>query len=85
MSKFLFVIFKSMTYVLSAERIARKGAISCRIIPIPRNLSTDCGMCISVKSEERDAFLELLEEKGLVPERVEEHKTSGPGARCYSS
>lgn len=85
MSKFLYVIFKSMTYVLSAERTARKSDISCRIIPIPRNLSTDCGMCISIKAEDYDVFLKAMEEKGLVPERVEEHKTSGPGARCYST
>ena len=85
MSKFLYVIFKSMTYVLSAERIARKNGISCRMIPIPRNISTDCGMCISIKSEDKDILLSTLEEKGLVPERVEEHITSGPGARCYTS
>lgn len=85
MSDHLYMIFKSMTHVLTAERAARKQGISCRMVPIPRNLSTDCGMCISIKAEDGDAFLEIIAKKGLTPEKVEEHKGSGPGSRCYSS
>jgi hypothetical protein len=78
------MIFKSMTHVLTVERAARKHGISCRMVPVPRNLSTDCGMCISVPAEEGDAFLEIAAEKGIVPERVEERTGPGPGSRCYS-
>lgn len=85
MSDHLYMIFKSMTHVLAAERAARKSGISCRMVPIPRNLSTDCGMCISVKAENGQAFLSVVEEKGLTPERVEEHKGPGPRSRCYSN
>ncbi len=85
MSDYLYMIFKSMTHVLTAERAARKRGISCRMVPIPRNMSTDCGMCVSVKAEDGDEFLEVVEEKGLKPERVEEHKDSGPGSRCYTT
>ena len=85
MSSHIYMIYKSMTHVLAAERAARKGGVSCRMVPIPRNLSTDCGMCISVKEEESSAFLSVVEEKGLVPERVEEHKDSVPAGRCYTN
>ncbi len=81
----LYMIFKSMTHVLSAERAARKERISCRMVPIPRNLSTDCGMCISLKAENGEAFLDAIKKVGLTPERIEEHKGSGPGSRCYSN
>ena len=74
-----------MTHVLSAERLARKNNIQCRMVPIPRNMSTDCGMCISVKAECGEALIALLGENGLDPERVEKKKGSGPGSRCYSS
>lgn len=85
MSDHLYMIFKSMTHVLTAERAARKRGIACRMVPIPRNLSTDCGMCISVRAEDGDAFLEIIKERGLLPDRVEEHSGPGPGSRCYSS
>ncbi len=85
MSDYLYMIFKSMTHVLTAERAARKSGISCRMVPIPRNLSTDCGMCISVKAEDGGFFLSVVKQKGLTPEKVEEHKGSGPKSRCYSS
>jgi len=74
-----------MTHVLAAERAARKQGISCRMVPIPRNLSTDCGMCVSVKADEGDAFLEALAGKGLKPEKIEEHQGPGPSSRCYTS
>ncbi|MCD4708781.1 MAG: DUF3343 domain-containing protein [Candidatus Sabulitectum sp.] len=85
MSDYLYMIFKSMTHVLAAERVARKSGISCRMVPIPRSLSTDCGMCISVKAEDGDSFLSVVKQKGFTPERVEEHKGSGPKSRCYSN
>jgi len=83
-SDHLYMIFKSMTHVLAAERASRKQGVPCRMVPIPRNLSTDCGMCISLKTEHKDVFLEAIREKGLEPERIEEHKGPGPGSRCYS-
>jgi len=79
------MIFKSMTHVLSAERAARKNGISCRIVPIPRNFSTDCGMCVSVREEDGPEFLRIVEAKGMKPERIEEHTGSGPVSRCYSN
>ena len=83
MADHLYMIFKSMTHVLSAERTARKSGIFCRMVPIPRNISTDCGMCISVKTADGPAFLDAVKDKGLEPERVEEHEGSGPKSRCY--
>ena len=85
MSDHLYMIFKSMTHVLTAERAARKNGIPCRMVPIPRSISTDCGMCISVKAEDGSAFLGVVKQSGLTPERVEEHKGSGPKSRCYSN
>lgn len=85
MNDYLYMIFKSMTHVLTAERAARKSGIPCRMVPIPRNVSTDCGMCISVKAEDGAAFLAMAEQKNLKPERVEKHKGSGPKSRCYSN
>ncbi|MCK5035721.1 MAG: DUF3343 domain-containing protein [Candidatus Sabulitectum sp.] len=85
MSDYLYMIFQSMTHVLTAERAARKGGIACRMVPIPRNVSTDCGMCISVKVEDGRSFLSAVKEKGITPERVEEHRGSGPKSRCYST
>ena len=85
MSEHLFMIFVSMTHVLAAERAARKQGIQCRMVPIPRNMSTDCGMCISVREEDGEAFIEAVRRKGLAPERIEKHEGPAPGGRCYSS
>ena len=85
MDEYLYMIFKSMTHVLAAERAGRKAGISCRMVPIPRTMSTDCGMCVSVRAEEGDVFLEAALAKGLKPEKIEQHQGAGPGSRCYTS
>ncbi|PIE51649.1 hypothetical protein CSA37_10585 [Candidatus Fermentibacteria bacterium] len=80
----LYMIFKTMTHVLMAQRAAREAGVQCRMVPIPRKLSTDCGMCIILNAEHSAAFLEALGKKGLKPDRVEESVGPVSGSRCYS-
>ncbi|MEN6616107.1 MAG: DUF3343 domain-containing protein [Syntrophorhabdus sp.] len=49
-SKFI-LVFHSIHDVLRAEKILKENAIVNEIVPIPRNLSSDCGMCIEVDDD----------------------------------
>jgi hypothetical protein len=53
------ILFHSIHDVLKAEKIFKKHEIQHELIPVPRNLSSDCGMCIKV-DEEIDIVLPLL-------------------------
>ncbi len=50
-------------HAFSIERIMKKRGVSCRITPIPRNVSSDCGVCIRFPEDKRAAVEELI--KGL--------------------
>ena len=40
------VLFQSISSALRAEKILKKEGIAYKLIPVPRHLSSDCGVCI---------------------------------------
>ena len=40
------VLFPSVHHALRAERFLKEAGLPCKLIPIPRNLSSDCGVCL---------------------------------------
>ena len=41
-----FVLFNSIHDALKAERILKEQSVEGEIVPVPRALSSDCGVCI---------------------------------------
>ena len=37
--------------MLKAEKALKKEGIKHELVPVPRNLSTDCGMCIRIEGD----------------------------------
>jgi hypothetical protein len=42
----LYLVFASIHYVLAAEERLQNAGIDCDLRPIPRQISSDCGMCL---------------------------------------
>lgn len=51
---FQVVIFDSVSSALLAEKILKKLDIPFKIIPVPRHISSDCGVCIRFSARERE-------------------------------
>ncbi len=49
------VLFQSISSALRAEKLLKKEGMAYKLIPVPRHLSSDCGVCIRFFSE--DEFL----------------------------
>ena len=43
---FAVVLFESVSHALRAEKLIKAAGISCKLIPVPRHLSSDCGVCL---------------------------------------
>ena len=39
-------LFLSVSHALRAERLLKEAGIPCKLIPVPRHLSSDCGVCL---------------------------------------
>ncbi|MDD5524858.1 MAG: DUF3343 domain-containing protein [Smithella sp.] len=40
------MLFKAVSYVLKAEKILKKENLPHKLIPVPKNISSDCGICL---------------------------------------
>jgi len=55
------LLFESVSAALLAEKILKKRGVPHKLIPIPRHLSSDCGVCIRIRESALQQALEPLE------------------------
>jgi hypothetical protein len=67
-SGYLIVLFISVSHVLQAEKILIQQGIPHKIIPVPKKISSECGVCIRFLPEHREAFESTV--KGKVEDYI---------------
>ncbi len=66
----IILIFRGTHQVLSAEKRLKRGGVPMRLIPVPRSLTSDCGLAIRLSSSGKDRARDVLSEAGLLPYSV---------------
>jgi hypothetical protein len=56
------VLFYSTSSALQAEKLLKKEGITTKLIPVPRQLSSDCGICLRFEKPEEARVKVILEE-----------------------
>jgi hypothetical protein len=59
------ILVYATSHALRAEKVLLGDGISCKLIPVPRHLSSDCGVCIRVERSNQAAALQALEAAGV--------------------
>lgn len=59
------VIFYSTSAAIRAESLAKRGKLMVKLIPVPRNLSSDCGICLRFNNEDKQKIEEILKERKI--------------------
>jgi len=54
------VLVPSVSHALRAESLAREAGIACKLIPTPRQLSSDCGTALRFAWVDRGRVLQVL-------------------------
>ena len=70
-------IFSSIHFVLKAEKVLKKCAIEVETIPVPRKISSDCGIAISFRHEDLEQVEKLLQDKKCRVEGIYTHSKDG--------
>lgn len=60
---FCVALFKSVNYALKAEKILQSEGIPIKLIPVPKDISTDCGVCLRFTPDLKDKVREALSGK----------------------
>lgn len=55
------LIFSSIHQVMRAEKLLKGKGIEIDLIPVPREISSDCGVAIELLWEDRQAALSVLQ------------------------
>ncbi len=58
--QFAVIIVPSTSHALRAEKLLQAAGIDCKLIPVPRQLSSDCGVCLRVVRSDADRVQLLL-------------------------
>lgn len=50
------MLFKSVSYALKAEKILKAEKLPHKLIPVPKQISSDCGICLRFEPQYRHAI-----------------------------
>jgi len=59
------ILFPSVHFALQAEKLVKAKGISYKLIPVPRQLSSDCGVCLRIPWEKKEDVLRILAQSAV--------------------
>jgi hypothetical protein len=58
-------VFESIHFVMRGEKILKGAGLVTDVVPIPREISSDCGMALVFGCQDRDRVEQLLDAESL--------------------
>jgi hypothetical protein len=62
----LLALFQSTRAVIRADKLCKQNEIKGKIIPVPREISSECGMAIELDISSKEQVKAILEKEGIV-------------------
>jgi hypothetical protein len=54
------LLFRSTRDVIRADRACRAAGVPAQVIPVPRTISSECGMALEIRDEQRADALRVI-------------------------
>ncbi|MBN1993751.1 MAG: DUF3343 domain-containing protein [Anaerolineae bacterium] len=54
------ILVYATTYALRVEKELKEVGVACKLIPVPRYLSSDCGMCVRIERADKETVRRIL-------------------------
>lgn len=70
MNQYNYMTFKSVSYAMKVEAALKKCSVNFKIIPVPRSISSSCGLCVRFQKEDMEKFKEIIEKNSLVYDNI---------------
>jgi hypothetical protein len=65
MSAYSVVLFYSTAHAIRAEKVLQRAGFPMKMIPTPRQISSDCGMALRFDRADREAVAASLQESNV--------------------
>ena len=60
MERFAVVLVESTSQAMRVEHLLHQAGLSCRLIPVPRTLSSNCGNCVRIEEGDLEKARQVL-------------------------
>ncbi|NLE99608.1 MAG: DUF3343 domain-containing protein [Anaerolineales bacterium] len=60
--RYAVILTHSTGHSVRAEKVLFMAGISSKLIPVPRHISSSCGVCVRIERSDREAALRALEQ-----------------------
>ena len=60
---FRVLLFRSVQHALKAEKILKDQGVAFKLIPVPKHISSDCGICLRFTADSEQQILQALKGK----------------------
>jgi hypothetical protein len=64
------ILFPSTHFAIRAEKRVKEKGMTVKLIPVPRHLSSDCGVCLRIPWEQKEEIQSFLEREGVKIEEI---------------
>lgn len=54
------VLFKSVNHTMWTDKLLKAQGIPHELIPVPRHISSDCGVCLRIDSDQEERIRTIL-------------------------
>ncbi len=65
------ILVDSTSHALRIEKLLVHQALTCKLIPVPRHLSSDCGVCVRIHKQDMEGARLLLIEHQVSFQAIE--------------
>lgn len=59
------VVFRSTRDAIKADKICRTNQLKAKVVPVPKHISSECGMCLKIEREDKVLAANLLENNNI--------------------
>ena len=64
-NEYAVILVYSTSYALRVEKVLAQAGIPCKLIPVPRQISSDCGVCVRIARADQEDALQTVEAAGV--------------------
>ncbi len=62
LKQYAVILVHSTNHAIRVEKLLQQASIPCKLIPVPRQLSSDCGVCVRVLCADAEQVRRLIQE-----------------------
>lgn len=70
-AEYAVILVDSTSHALRIEKLLNSQNLPSKLIPVPRHLSSDCGVCVRILKQDMEMIKTLLNEQQISTQAIE--------------